>query len=76
MRGSHEGSFEFAHAMRDGQAWQGADAGDGHYDLVVVGGVESMSRVPMGSDGGAWCCQKLLAWCGAFTTGGSAIVTQ
>lgn len=38
MRGSHEGSFEFAHAMRDGQAWQGADAGDGHYDLVVVGG--------------------------------------
>jgi acetyl-CoA C-acetyltransferase len=23
-------------------------------DLVVVGGVESMSRVPMGSDGGAW----------------------
>ena len=26
----------------------------GFEDLVVVGGVESMSRVPMGSDGGAW----------------------
>ncbi len=38
LRGSHEGSFEFAHAMRDGQSWQSVDAGDGHYDLVVVGG--------------------------------------
>jgi acetyl-CoA C-acetyltransferase len=26
----------------------------GFEDLIVVGGVESMSRVPMGSDGGAW----------------------
>jgi acetyl-CoA C-acetyltransferase len=26
----------------------------GFEDLLVVGGVESMSRVPMGSDGGAW----------------------
>jgi len=26
----------------------------GHVDLVVAGGVESMSRVPMGSDGGPW----------------------
>lgn len=26
----------------------------GFEDLVVVGGVESMSRVPMGSDGGPW----------------------
>lgn len=26
----------------------------GFEELVVVGGVESMSRVPMGSDGGAW----------------------
>ena len=26
----------------------------GFEDLVVVGGVESMSRIPMGSDGGAW----------------------
>jgi acetyl-CoA C-acetyltransferase len=26
----------------------------GYYDLIVAGGVESMSRVPIGSDGGAW----------------------
>ena len=26
----------------------------GWYDMVWAGGVESMSRVPMGSDGGAW----------------------
>lgn len=26
----------------------------GFEDLVAVGGVESMSRIPMGSDGGAW----------------------
>jgi acetyl-CoA acetyltransferase len=26
----------------------------GWEDLVFAGGVESMSRVPMGSDGGAW----------------------
>lgn len=26
----------------------------GWNDLVLAGGVESMSRVPMGSDGGAW----------------------
>jgi acetyl-CoA C-acetyltransferase len=26
----------------------------GYEDLVVAGGVESMSRIPMGSDGGAW----------------------
>ena len=38
MRGSHEGSFEVAHAMRDGSAWNAGDAGDGAYDLVVVGG--------------------------------------
>ena len=39
MRGSHEGSFETAHAL----AWRGErpdryDALDEHYDLVVVGG--------------------------------------
>jgi acetyl-CoA C-acetyltransferase len=26
----------------------------GWEDLVLAGGVESMSRVPMGGDGGAW----------------------
>ena len=38
MRGSHPGSFEAAHALRDGSAPSGAiDTGE-HYDLVVVGG--------------------------------------
>ena len=26
----------------------------GWEDIVVAGGVESMSRIPMGSDGGPW----------------------
>ena len=38
MRGSHPGSFEAAHAVRDGnQPDNAADTGE-HYDLVVVGG--------------------------------------
>ncbi|WP_285744065.1 acetyl-CoA C-acetyltransferase [Lentzea sp. NBRC 105346] len=31
-----------------------AKVASGFEDLVIAGGVESMSRVPMGSDGGAW----------------------
>ena len=38
MRGSHEGSFEAAHAMRDGTTWQAVPTGENDYDLVVVGG--------------------------------------
>jgi acetyl-CoA C-acetyltransferase len=31
----------------------------GFEDLILAGGVESMSRVPMGSDGGAWAsCRR------------------
>ena len=37
----------------------------GFEDLVLVGGVESMSRVPMGSDGGAWASDPATA----LTTG-------
>jgi spermidine dehydrogenase len=38
MRGSHAGSFEVAHALRNGEAWADAvDSGES-YDLVVVGG--------------------------------------
>jgi spermidine dehydrogenase len=38
MRGSHPGSFESAHALRDGQTWPAAaDTGE-EYDLIVVGG--------------------------------------
>ncbi|MFU8896638.1 MAG: acetyl-CoA C-acetyltransferase [Gammaproteobacteria bacterium] len=34
----------------------------GQADLVVAGGVESMSRIPMGSDGGAWPTDPQVAW--------------
>jgi len=41
MRGSHPGSFEAAHALRDGDFWSAAsaitDTGE-EYDLIVVGG--------------------------------------
>src|SRR5882757_6443354 len=38
LRGSHPGSFEDAHALRDGQTWpQATDTGE-QYDLIVVGG--------------------------------------
>ena len=41
MRGSHDGSFEVSHALRDGRFWTtaGQPVGTGEtYDLVVVGG--------------------------------------
>ena len=37
MRGSHPGSFEAAHMLRDGKTWDAQDTGE-EYDLVVVGG--------------------------------------
>jgi spermidine dehydrogenase len=38
LRGSHDGSWEVAHSLRDGQGFEdGADTGES-YDLVVVGG--------------------------------------
>lgn len=41
LRGSHPGSFEVAHSLRDGSFWQNAgtpiDTGE-NYDLLVVGG--------------------------------------
>jgi spermidine dehydrogenase len=38
LRGSHPGSFEDAHALRDGRTWPAAaDTGE-EYDLIVVGG--------------------------------------
>ena len=45
MRGSHPGSFEIGHALRDGARWADAatDTGE-HYDLVVVGaGISGLS---------------------------------
>jgi spermidine dehydrogenase len=41
MRGNHDGTFTFAHRLRDGQNWDsdGAPARTGEsYDLVIVGG--------------------------------------
>jgi len=41
MRGNHEGTYAFAHALRDGESWDklGAPEKTGEtYDLVVVGG--------------------------------------
>ena len=38
MRGSHPGSFENAHALRDGRKPETGTVVDGVYDLVVVGG--------------------------------------
>jgi spermidine dehydrogenase len=38
MRGSHPGSFEDAHALRDGQRFPPAAEPPEHYDLIVVGG--------------------------------------
>ncbi len=40
LRGSHDGSFEVAHQMRDQRGWDfsGAVDTDERYDLVVVGG--------------------------------------
>ncbi len=41
LRGSHPGSFEVAHTLRDGQFWQNAgmpeESGE-NYDLIIVGG--------------------------------------
>ncbi|MCP5382056.1 MAG: NAD(P)/FAD-dependent oxidoreductase [Kordiimonadaceae bacterium] len=37
MRGSHDGSFETAHKVRDGETFSGKPNGE-KYDLVVVGG--------------------------------------
>ncbi len=38
MRGSHPGSFEVAHGMRDGVTWDDPQETGEEYDLIVVGG--------------------------------------
>ena len=41
MRGNHDGSYTYAHELRDGDFWESApkpSAADERYDLVVVGG--------------------------------------
>ena len=38
LRGSHAGSFEVAHQLRNGTRWDEVEDTDESYDLVVVGG--------------------------------------
>jgi spermidine dehydrogenase len=38
LRGSHPGSFEVAHSLRDGKQWPEAQEEEETFDLVVVGG--------------------------------------
>jgi acetyl-CoA C-acetyltransferase len=42
----------------------------GFEDLILAGGVESMSRVPMGSDGGAWAADPATALATSFVPQG------
>jgi acetyl-CoA C-acetyltransferase len=42
----------------------------GFEDLILAGGVESMSRVPMGSDGGAWAMDPATAFKSSFVPQG------
>jgi acetyl-CoA C-acetyltransferase len=42
----------------------------GWEDLVLAGGVESMSRVPMGSDGGAWMNDPETSWATSYVPQG------
>ncbi|GAA1944584.1 acetyl-CoA C-acetyltransferase [Kitasatospora viridis] len=42
----------------------------GWEDLVLAGGVESMSRVPMGSDGGAWAMDPMTSYAVNFVPQG------
>jgi acetyl-CoA C-acetyltransferase len=42
----------------------------GWEDLLIAGGVESMSRVPMGSDGGAWAMDPETAYATGFVPQG------
>ncbi len=48
MRGSHVGSYEVAHRMRDGTRWDGPEDTGEYYDLVVVGdcGAGGLGRRP------------------------------
>jgi spermidine dehydrogenase len=37
LRGSHDGSWEVAHALRDGKRWESAAPDSDSYDLIIVG---------------------------------------
>jgi spermidine dehydrogenase len=44
LRGSHDGSWEVAHGLRDGKQWSNPTTDGGTYDLIVVGaGISGLS---------------------------------
>ena len=49
-----------------------AKVGSGQIDLAIGGGVESMSRIPLGSDGGAWALDPQVAFKTYFVMQGIA----
>lgn len=49
-----------------------AKVASGQASAIVAGGVDSMSRVPMGADGGAWSLDPQVAWKTYFTPQGVA----
>ncbi len=49
-----------------------AKVGSGQVDMIIGGGVESMSRVAMGADGGAWALDPQAAFKTYFVTQGIA----
>ena len=42
----------------------------GEAQAVIAGGVESMSRVPLGADGGAWYCDPQTTWASYYAPQG------
>ena len=50
--------------------WAAMKVASGWEDLVLAGGVEMMSRVPMGSDGGAWAMDPITAYNNRFVPQG------
>jgi len=69
MRGSHDGSWEVAHGMRDGQTWPDAAQDQESYDLIVVGGGISGLAA-------AYFFRKLATVDPRFHTPSAAIVVQ
>src|SRR3984957_5729714 len=48
LRGNHPGSFEDAHALRDGKSWPAATDAGGEYDLIVDGtGWSGLAAAPV-----------------------------
>src|SRR2546423_15643457 len=44
LRGSHDGSWEVAHALRDGHHWDSPAPDSNSYDLIIVGaGISGLS---------------------------------